>query len=76
LERKFKEFYRCTPWEMLCRLRVARAKQQLAQTNHPISRIAELCGFNDAERMAVVFKRVTGEAPSGFRKSRKFTRAL
>ena len=71
LERKFKEFYRCTPWEMLCRLRVARAKQLLAQTNHPIGRISELCGFNDAERMAVVFKRVTGEAPSSFRKLRK-----
>lgn len=70
LERKFKEFYRCTPWEMLCRLRVARAKQLLAQTNHPIGMISELCGFNDAERMAVVFKRVTGGAPSSFRKTR------
>jgi len=71
LERKFKEFYQCTPWEMLCRLRVARAKQLLVQTNHPISMISELCGFNDAERMAVVFKRLTGQAPSSFRKSRK-----
>ncbi len=69
LERKFKEFYHCTPWEMLCRLRVARAKKLLAQTNHPIGRISELCGFNDAERMAVVFKRVTGESPSSFRRS-------
>lgn len=71
LERKFQEFYRCTPWEMLCRLRVARAKQLLAQTNHPIGRISELCGFNDPERMAVVFKRVTGTAPSRFRKQRR-----
>lgn len=71
LERKFKEFYRCTPWEMLCRLRVARAKQLLAQTNHPIGRIAEFCGFNDPERMAVIFKRLTGEAPSSFRKRRR-----
>lgn len=70
LERKFKEFYRCTPWEMLCRLRVARAKQLLAQTNHSIGRISELCGFNDAERMAVVFKRATGKSPSSFRKYR------
>jgi LacI family transcriptional regulator len=69
LERTFKEFYRCTPWEMLCRMRVARVKQLLAQTNHPIARIAELCGFNDAERMAVVFKRFTGEAPSRFRRA-------
>ena len=70
LERKFKEFYRCSPWEMLCRLRIARAKQLLAQTNHPIGMISDLCGFNDAERMAVVFKRVVGEPPSSFRKSR------
>ena len=70
LERKFKEFYRCTPWDMLCRLRIARAKRLLAQTNHPIGMISDLCGFNDAERMAAVFKRVAGEPPSSFRKSR------
>lgn len=68
LERKFKEYYRCTPWEMLCRMRVDRAKQLLADTNHPVSIIAELCGFNDPERMAVVFKRVTGEPPTRWRK--------
>ena len=44
------------------------AKQLLAETNHPISMISELVGFNDAERMAVVFKRITGNAPSFFRK--------
>ena len=54
LERKFREFYQCTPWEMLCQLRVARAKQLLSQTNHPILLVSELCGFNDPERMAVV----------------------
>jgi LacI family transcriptional regulator len=74
LERKFQEFYRCTPWEMLCRLRVARAKQLLAETNHPISRISELCGFNDPERLAVVFKRLAGAAPSRFRRQRRADR--
>lgn len=69
LERKFRETYRCTPWEMLCRIRIARAKQLLQQTNHPIGRISELCGFNDAERMAVVFRRLTGDTPSKFRKA-------
>ena len=68
LERKFKEHFKCTPWEMLCQLRVKQAKQLLAETNHPISMISELSGFNDAERMAVVFKRITGNAPSSFRK--------
>lgn len=68
LEKKFREYYHCTPWEMLCQLRVTRAKQLLTETNHPISMISELCGFNDPERMAVVFKRVTGMPPSAFRK--------
>ena len=69
MERKFKEHFQCTPWEMLCQLRVKQAKQLLAETSHPISMIAELSGFNDAERMAVVFKRITGNAPSYFRKN-------
>ena len=68
LEKKFREFIHCSPWEMLCQLRINRAKHLLTQTNHPISIIAELCGFNDPERMAVVFKRVEGVPPSTFRK--------
>ncbi len=68
LEQKFREYFHCTPWEMLCKLRVTRAKQLLTETNHPISIISELSGFNDPERMAVVFKRVEGMPPSAFRK--------
>ncbi|MFT5128630.1 MAG: LacI family transcriptional regulator [Rhodothermales bacterium] len=68
LERKFKEHYSCTPWEMLCQLRVNQAKRLLAETSHPISRIADLCGFNDPEQLTVVFKRLTGMPPSRFRK--------
>ncbi len=68
LERKFKEILCCTPWEMLCQIRVNHAKQLLSATVHPISRVAELSGFNDPERMAVVFKRLTGKSPSQFRK--------
>ncbi|MFT5634365.1 MAG: LacI family transcriptional regulator [Rubritalea sp.] len=68
LEQKFREYFHCTPWEMLCKLRVSRAKQLLTETNHPISIISELSGFNDPERMAVVFKRVEGMPPSAYRK--------
>ena len=67
LERSFQEFYQTTPWDMLCRLRVKRAKQHLIQTNHSIAMISDLCGFNDPERMAVVFKRIEGAPPSKFR---------
>lgn len=68
LERKFREHYRSTPWEMLCQLRVNRAKELLSNSNHPISLVAELCGFHDPERMAVVFKRLAGMPPSHYRK--------
>ena len=69
LERRFKHYFKYTPWDMLCRLRVNRAKQLLSDTNHSIAMISELCGFNDAERMTVVFNRVIGCSPSGFRKA-------
>jgi LacI family transcriptional regulator len=69
LERRFKEYFKTTPWEMLCRMRVNRARQMLAETNYPIALVAELCGFNDAERMSVVFNRVLGSSPSVYRKS-------
>jgi len=68
LERSFRTYYQTTPWEMLCRLRVQRAKLILTQTHHPIGRVAEMVGFNDAERFAVVFKRLEGLPPSQFRK--------
>ncbi len=68
LEQKFREYLHCTPWEMLCRQRITRAKQLLTETNHPISIIAELSGFSDPERLAVVFKRTEGTSPSAYRK--------
>lgn len=70
LERKFKEHYRCTPWEMLCQLRVNQAKRLLADTNHPVSLVSDLSGFNEPEQMAVVFKRLTGMPPSRFRRAK------
>jgi len=69
LERRFREYYRCTPWDMLCQLRVNRAKLQLSDTNHSIALIADQCGFNDPEQFSVVFKRQTGMPPSRYRRS-------
>ncbi|MFP6893033.1 MAG: helix-turn-helix transcriptional regulator [Opitutales bacterium] len=67
MELKFKEHYNCTPWKMLCQMRVDKAKRLLSETSHQISTISELCGFNDPERMAVVFKRIAGHHPTHFR---------
>ena len=69
VERKFREYYHCTPREMLCRMRVNRAKELLLGSNQSVARIAELCGFNDAERLAVVFRQVSGQSPTQWRKA-------
>jgi len=68
IEQRFSKYLHATPWEILSRMRVERAKSILLSTDQPISRIAEMCGFGDAERFAVVFRRHVGESPSSFRK--------
>jgi len=69
VERRFAEHLRASPWQVLCRFRVNKARSLLASTALPISRVAEACGFGDAERFAVVFRRLAGTSPSGFRKA-------
>ncbi|NCG09249.1 MAG: substrate-binding domain-containing protein [Verrucomicrobia bacterium] len=69
VERRFHEYYRCTPREMLCRMRINRAKELLLGSNQSVAQVAELCGFNDAERLAVVFRQVSGQSPTQWRKA-------
>ncbi len=68
VERTFRTWFNATPHQVLCRLRVNKAKQLLSQSNQPISQIAEQCGFTNPECMAVVFKRLVGCPPTTFRK--------
>jgi LacI family transcriptional regulator len=69
LERKFATDLRCTPWEMICRLRAESAKRLLAETDLPMIHVAERSGFGDAERLSVVFRRQTGTTPSAYRRA-------
>lgn len=55
--------------EYLTRYRLARAMQQLAETNSPILQIAYDCGFGSASRFYDIFKRRTGTTPRLFRSS-------
>lgn len=55
--------------EYLTRYRLARAMQQLAETNAPILQIAYDCGFGSSSRFYDVFKRRTGTTPRLFRSS-------
>jgi LacI family transcriptional regulator len=67
LERRVREFLDRSPAEELARLRIAKAKDLLARTDLPMPEVAERCGLLDGERLAVLFRRHTGQTPSSYR---------
>ena len=68
LEKRFRRFLGRSPQAEIRRVQVARIRQLLFETDFPLKQIAELAGFDHVEYMCVVFKRLTGLSPGGFRK--------
>lgn len=52
------------------RVRIERAKRELAQSRRPLSEIARDVGFGEAMRMYDVFRRELGVTPSDYRRER------
>ena len=69
--RHFKKLFGLTPIEYLIRQRATRAAKMLAETEKPITTIAQDCGFFDCSHMTRVFKQVYGLTPSEYRKNNK-----
>ena len=67
LERKFKETFGRTPLAEINRLRLARAKQLLAHTDHSTAQIAESCGFETAGYLSTWFRKQVGVTPLKYR---------
>jgi LacI family transcriptional regulator len=67
IERRFAQYLRATPWEILTRFRIDRARTLLTTTDQSITRIAEACGFGDGERFATTFRQQLGRSPSKYR---------
>ena len=63
LERRFRKYLGRSPHAEIRAVQLARAKQLLTETEHPIHRVARLVGFEHAEYFNVVFKREVGESP-------------
>lgn len=55
------------------RIRVRRAQSLLTETDLPMSRIAEVCGFPDSPRFTVRFRKATGTTPSAYRKKTRLS---
>jgi LacI family transcriptional regulator len=67
LERRFRQHLGRSPQQEIQRVRVERARSLLAETDMPISEVASHTGFRNADRMAAVFRNVTGYTPSAYR---------
>ncbi|WP_084169989.1 GlxA family transcriptional regulator [Paraburkholderia ferrariae] len=65
--RHFKMHTGLTPSEYLLRARLDASCLLLAQTNLPISEIAQRCGVPRGERLARIFRRRLSISPSGYR---------
>ncbi len=53
--------------------RMTRATQLLIQTDHPVSRIADMVGYNDALYFSRCFHQQTGCSPVEYRNKKKFS---
>jgi LacI family transcriptional regulator len=70
LELRFRRRLGCTPLEYLWQLRIDRAKDLLTRPDRPkLDTVAKACGFVSAERLRLVFQRVTGQTPLEYRRS-------
>lgn len=68
LELRFRAELQLSPRQELERLRVGKARELLMQTDYKMDWIAQRCGFRDAMRFSVVFRKTTGQSPSAYRR--------
>jgi len=67
MDRRFMKILGRSPKDEILRVRLNRVKQLLAETDFPLSLIAEKVGMEHVEHLSRIFKNRTGIAPSEFR---------
>lgn len=67
-ERRFVQILGHTPIEEIRRVRLAKAKSLLAETNLPMQAVADACGFATYNYLTRVFTKESGITPRDFRK--------
>ena len=68
LEQKFRELLGRSVLAEIHRARVERVKELLASTDQPMSQVAKHSGFSSPQRMAIVFRKLTGRSPGQYRR--------
>jgi AraC-like DNA-binding protein/quercetin dioxygenase-like cupin family protein len=69
LSRLFRERTGETLSTYIRRVRIQRSQELLSQTNLPVGVVAQRCGFSNIHYFSQVFKKETGLAPSGYRRT-------
>ncbi|PZD97397.1 AraC family transcriptional regulator [Paenibacillus sambharensis] len=73
LQRTFKRITGVTPVQYLQRKRVTAAAELLSRSNHSVAAIAAAVGLTSTAYFITLFKRITGETPACYRRSRENT---
>jgi AraC family transcriptional regulator len=68
--RAFKDTFGDPPHAYIMRRRVERAQTLMLQTREPLSQIALACGLSDQAHLCNLFRRMVGQSPSHWRRSR------
>ncbi|MHA7963238.1 AraC family transcriptional regulator [Paenibacillus sp. CAU 1782] len=68
--RSFKKTVRMTPYDYLVRYRIKKSCDLLLSSDHTITEIAELVGFNHVNHFIQSFKKQHNQTPRAFRKMR------
>jgi len=71
LQRQFRQYLDRPIIAEIQRVRIERAKRELAQSKRPIYEIARDIGFGRAMRMYIAFRRELGVTPGEYRKKRQ-----
>lgn len=67
-QRQFKRETGWTPHEFLLHIRLEAVRQQLAETDLPVDKIARRCGFMSGEHVAKLFRKHMSMSPCEYRK--------
>lgn len=65
----FKEINGIPIWEYITIKRIDLAIRYLRETQEPVTRVGELCGFNTSANFNRAFRKITQQSPSEFRKN-------
>nr|WP_252192875.1 AraC family transcriptional regulator [Rhizobium sp. CSW-27] len=74
--RAFRDSFGQAPYAYVLYRRIARAKQMMRESDEPLAQIALCCGMADQAHFSRLFRRLTGETPSHWRRRHARTGAL